>query len=182
MNPLRILYIILGFTFFGLGAVGAFVPVLPTVPFLLIASFFFSRGSKRFEKWFISTKLYQNHLESFLRNHSMTRKTKLYIQALATGMLVISVIVVPLIPIKIFLIALMLFMYYYFARRIKTVSPEEEIIILSEDEVWRESRENEEPVTLRETVHEIKAMHEELFEEAREETSVEKNPGNLSSL
>ena len=167
MNPLRILYVVLGFLFFGLGAFGAFVPVLPTVPFLLLASFFFSKGSVRFERWFTSTKLYHDHLESYLKNRSMTRKTKIYLLTLATIMMLLGAFLAPPIPVKIFLVAMIVFMHYYFARHIRTISPEEEMIIISEEEAWRETHKAEETITLRETVHEIKVMHEEVIEEAR---------------
>jgi uncharacterized membrane protein YbaN (DUF454 family) len=68
------IYIILGFTFVGIGALGVILPVLPTTPFLLLASFFFTRGSERFNAWFVSTKLYKNHLADFIRNRSMELK------------------------------------------------------------------------------------------------------------
>ncbi|MCL2807725.1 MAG: YbaN family protein [Coriobacteriia bacterium] len=133
MNPLKILYIALGFCFFGLGAVGAFLPVLPTVPFLLLASFFFAKGSDRFNAWFMSTKLYKENLEGFLRSRAMTLMTKIHLQGLATVMMLISLLVVPVLAVKIFLVAMMVFMYFYFARRIKTVTPEE-MLLLKEDE------------------------------------------------
>ena len=168
MNPLKILYIGLGFFFFGLGAVGAFLPVLPTVPFLLLASFFFAKGSERFNTWFTSTKLYKDHLEGFLRNRCMTRRTKIYLQTLASVMMLISVFIVPVVAVKVFLIVMMLFMYYYFARHIKTVTPEEEKAIQSEEKARRESCATEEPISLRKTVHEIKEMHEEILEDGVE--------------
>jgi uncharacterized membrane protein YbaN (DUF454 family) len=38
----------------GLGAVGAVLPLLPTVPFLLLAAFCFARSSERLHGWLIS--------------------------------------------------------------------------------------------------------------------------------
>ena len=52
-----------GFAFFGLGALGAVVPVLPTTPFLLVAAFCFARSSDRLNAWFRSTRLYREVLE-----------------------------------------------------------------------------------------------------------------------
>ena len=76
---MKYLYIALGLLSMAVGAVGVVLPLLPTVPFLLLASFFFAKGSDRFHNWFKSTKLYKNHLESFEKNRSMTLKTKLCI-------------------------------------------------------------------------------------------------------
>lgn len=79
---MKYLYIALGLLSMAVGAVGVVLPLLPTVPFLLLASFFFAKGSDRFHNWFKSTKLYKNHLESFEKNRSMTLKTNfvLYFQ------------------------------------------------------------------------------------------------------
>lgn len=75
-NTVKIFWAVLGFICTGLGAVGAVLPILPTVPFLLAAVFCFARSSERLHKWFVSTKLYRNNLEGFVKNRSMTKKVK----------------------------------------------------------------------------------------------------------
>lgn len=51
---MRILWTAAGWSSFGLGVVGAVVPLLPTVPFMLLAAFCFARGSDRFHAWLMA--------------------------------------------------------------------------------------------------------------------------------
>ncbi len=72
----RIVFITLGFICLGLGCVGIVLPILPTVPFFLVTVFCFSKSSVRLHSWFVGTKLYKNHLESYVQKRGMTVKTK----------------------------------------------------------------------------------------------------------
>ena len=122
---MRILFIVLGFIFLGVGAIGIAVPILPTTPFLLLASFFFAKGSKRFHDWFLSTKLYKRYLESFVKSRAMTLKGKLTILIPVSCMLIITFILVDNIYARIVLVILFISKYVYFFTQIRTVSEEE---------------------------------------------------------
>jgi len=47
------LWLMLGHAALVLGVIGIFLPVMPTVPFLLLASICYGRGSKKFEAWLL---------------------------------------------------------------------------------------------------------------------------------
>lgn len=105
----------------GLGMVGIILPLLPTTPLLLLASFFFVKGSSKFEKWFKGTKVYQKHLEEFVKNRAMTRKQKLTILLFADVMIAIPFFLTDSIIVKIVLLIIVVYKYYYFIKKIKTI-------------------------------------------------------------
>ena len=120
---LRYFYIGLGSLSLGLGVLGAFLPVLPTTPFLLLTAFCYARGSQRFNAWFLSTGLYRKHVRAFMQSRAMTRKTKAAILAYASLTLGLSFYFSENIYVRILIIGLGLIMYYYFFFRIKTQGP-----------------------------------------------------------
>ena len=123
MNPsfLNIIYIVLAFFFLGIGFLGVALPILPTTPFLLLASYFFAKGSPEFNRWFISTAIYKNHLEEFIRTRSMTLKKKLFITIPVSAMLMFTAYGMEKTYTKVIIISLILFIYYYFSFQIKTI-------------------------------------------------------------
>ena len=117
---MKIIYIIIGLIATGLGFIGAFLPGLPTVPFLLLASFCFAKGSRRFDRWFKSTKLYKNHLEDFEKNKSMSLKAKIGILLFSSGMMLFPIIKFSNPYVRGIFVLLEVFKYYYFIFKIKT--------------------------------------------------------------
>ena len=77
MKLKRLIFLILGFLCLGLGCIGVAIPILPTVPFFLATVFCFANSSQKLHDWFVSTKLYKKHLESFVKKKGMTVQTKL---------------------------------------------------------------------------------------------------------
>ena len=121
---MKIIYVILGFISMGLGIAGSFLPVLPTVPFLLLASFFFARGSERFHGWFTQTRIYKNYLENFEKNRSMTLKAKIGLLCLSSTMIAFPIFLLKNNYLRLALILVVIFKYYYFIFRIKTLKPD----------------------------------------------------------
>ena len=122
---MKVVLIILGFISMGIGIVGIVVPILPTTPFLLLASFFFAKGSKRFHDWFISTKIYKKYLESFVKSKAMTLKNKFTILLPVSLMLIITFIFVNNLYARLVIVILFIGKYLYFFTQIRTIAKEE---------------------------------------------------------
>lgn len=90
MKIKKILWLILGFIVLGLGALGAVLPILPTVPFLLLAAVSFAKSSDKLNNWFINTKLYKNNLESYVKGQGMSFKSKVKVIITVTLLMAIG--------------------------------------------------------------------------------------------
>lgn len=86
---MKYFWIILGCISLGLGVLGIFLPLLPTTPFFLLTVFCFSKGSEKFHKWFISTKMYKDYIESYRPNNPVPLKKK--IEILISVLIVVSI-------------------------------------------------------------------------------------------
>jgi len=74
---MRPFYFLLGWCFFGLGAVGAVVPGLPTVPLMLVALWAFSRSSQRFHDWLYDHSLFGPPLQQWRSHRVIPPRAKL---------------------------------------------------------------------------------------------------------
>ncbi len=122
MNLKKTLYVTVGCIGLALGAVGAVIPLLPTVPFLLLAAFCFARSSERLHTWFIGTKLYQENLESYVAGKGMTRQTKIRIMVTVTLLMGFGFIMMHEVPVgRIVLAVVWVVHLLYFIFGVKTI-------------------------------------------------------------
>ena len=91
-NPIKILWLVIGFLAMGIGMIGVALPVLPTTP-----------------------------LDSFVKNRAMTLKTKFCILLPASAMLILAMIAMSNLYGRIFIVFLIIFKYVYFFTKIETV-------------------------------------------------------------
>lgn len=79
----RIVWLILGLGFTALGLIGAFVPLMPTTVFLILAAGCFARSSPRLEAWLLNHPRFGAALRSWRSHRAVPRRAK---QAAVVGM------------------------------------------------------------------------------------------------
>ena len=71
---MRPLYLAGGIISVSLGIIGAFLPVLPTVPFLLLAVFCFARSNPAWEKRILDHPTYGPQIADWRERRAISRK------------------------------------------------------------------------------------------------------------
>ena len=62
---MRIFWIIAGMVSVAIGAVGIFVPLLPTVPLMILAAFCFGKSSPRLHRWLVDHPIHGPHIRDW---------------------------------------------------------------------------------------------------------------------
>ena len=82
----RWLWAALAWTSLALGIIGAFLPVMPTVPFVLLSAFAATRGSERLRRWLVSHPRFGRAILDWEQNGTVSRQAKRF----AIGMMCVS--------------------------------------------------------------------------------------------
>jgi uncharacterized membrane protein YbaN (DUF454 family) len=73
---MKILLTILGLLSLGLGILGAFLPVLPTTPLLLLAAFLFLRSNQRLYDWLLEHPKMGPYITNFMKHKAIPFRVK----------------------------------------------------------------------------------------------------------
>lgn len=75
---MRFIWAGLGLLCVGLGLVGVVVPLLPTVPFMLLAAFFFARSSERLHYWLLNHRVFGPMIVDWQNRGAINPRAKRY--------------------------------------------------------------------------------------------------------
>ena len=73
----RNMFRLIGFGFLSLGIVGVFLPLLPTTPFILVATACFARSSERWHRWILANSTFGPMVRNWEENRCVSRRVKL---------------------------------------------------------------------------------------------------------
>jgi uncharacterized membrane protein YbaN (DUF454 family) len=93
---LRLVYAAVGIFALALGIVGAFLPLLPTVPFVILAAFCFARSNERWERWLIDHRHFGPHIRAWRESGAISRKGKAAAACAFAAGVVLGLLMLPL--------------------------------------------------------------------------------------
>jgi len=76
---MKIVFNLIGCLAVALGVLGIFLPLLPTTPFLLLASACFARGSTRLHNWLQTNRVFGKYLRDYENGKGIPLRGKIWI-------------------------------------------------------------------------------------------------------
>lgn len=89
---MKFIWFMLGGVSLLLGSVGIVLPILPTVPFLLLSAFFFAKSSTRVHDWLLNHKIFGEMLRDWHERGAINRKSKYFATISIVSVLGLSLI------------------------------------------------------------------------------------------
>lgn len=121
MDPLRPLWLFLGFFFVALGFVGAAIPGMPSTVFFILAAYFFSRSSQRFLNWVLNLPKVGPLVRDYRSGLGMPRKAKIFALCMLSFFALTSAIfLIPVFWVKAAVLVLGLIGFWFIHSRVPT--------------------------------------------------------------
>ena len=86
----RIALILIGLVSLALGAIGVFLPLLPTTPFVLVSAIAFAKSSDRLHQWLVDHDVFGPLIANWREHGAISRRTKVISVLSMIAILVIS--------------------------------------------------------------------------------------------
>ena len=103
---MKILLNVIGCIAVVLAILGIFLPLLPTTPFLLLASACFVRGSERMHRWLRNHRLFGEYLRNFEDNRALPLRGKIVTLVLLWLSMAYSIYLVKSLLLRLMLLAI----------------------------------------------------------------------------
>jgi uncharacterized protein len=86
----RAIYLVLGWLFVALAVLGVFLPLLPTTPFVLLASSCFLKSSPRWQRWLAGNRWFGPLLRDWHEHRAVRRPVKVLAVVVISAVIVAS--------------------------------------------------------------------------------------------
>lgn len=106
----RPLYLLAGYIALAVGAIGVVLPLLPTTPFIILAAFFFSKGSERMHQWLLNRKSFGPMIRGWEKYKVIPLKAKVF-----STVMMVTMVSYPLLfrPFALWLKVVVVFVVFY---------------------------------------------------------------------
>lgn len=119
----KTVFLFLGLILTLLGIIGIFIPVLPTTPLLLLASYCYVRSSEKLYLWLINHRIFGRYIRDYNKYRAVDKKSKTIAVILIWVSMMISMSLISKTPVRIVLLITGLAVSYFIST-IKTLTPE----------------------------------------------------------
>lgn len=92
---MRLVYLCAGIVSVLLGLIGIALPVMPTVPFMLLAAFCFARGNPKWERWLVEHPRFGPPIVAWRTHGAIGRNAKIAATVAFTGSSIMGLLLLP---------------------------------------------------------------------------------------
>ncbi|AZG72898.1 YbaN family protein [Shewanella livingstonensis] len=109
-------FLIIGLCSLALGLIGIALPLLPTVPFILLAAFCFARSNDRLHHWLVTHPWFAEGINQWQSKRALSRPLKQKAMLMSCLSFMVSIIIVPIVWVKIMLLCMMFVLLFFLWR------------------------------------------------------------------